>query len=100
MSGTYSIVSKVDHPSKFACYVKFNEDLDPSFYSTEKYPNGGEYWECDSLVASEIDTALQAAADAEADALSSEEAVKTSQDAVGVVDGKIVVPEEAAEEAL
>lgn len=92
MPGTYSIVKKVTHPVKFACYVKFNEELDTEFYQdTEKYPHGGEYWDFDSLDAKEIHDALQQAADDEYDRLAAEEDVAAQQDSITVdADGHIV----------
>lgn len=95
MAGTYEIVSKVDHPTKFACYVKFNEDLDSDFYSaTDKngdalYPEGGEYWECESTDATEISTLLQATADANAE-IYKVSGTKATLDAIEVLDGKII----------
>lgn len=89
MSGTYSIISKVSHPSKFACYVKFNEDLDANFYSAEKYPNGGEYWECDSLDPSEIAVALQSTADNNAADEEAIAAVSAQAEAIVIKNGKI-----------
>lgn len=66
MSGTYKIIKKADGGTKFAAYVKFNEAIDTDFYSAEQYPEGGEYWECESTDSTEIATALQATADADA----------------------------------
>ena len=89
MSGNYQIISKVPHDSKFACYVKFNEEIDAEFY--KKYENGGEYWESDSLDASEIALALQQAADADKAYWDSVDANKAQTDKISIVDGKIVL---------
>ena len=96
MAGTYEIVKKVDHPTKFACYVKFNEAIDLEFYEkmrgdAKQYPEGGEYWEHDSLDPVEISAALQSTADADAARWEAEDAVKAQQDSFEIKDGKLVI---------
>ncbi len=75
---TYEIVSQVDHPLKFAAFVRFN---------------GGpaEYYEVDSLVPSEIGACLQRCADDHAAMGAAVVAAAVAKAAIVVVDGQIVV---------
>lgn len=92
MSGTYEIVSKVPDSAKFACYVKFNEAIDPGFYAdATKYPNGGEYWSHDSNDPAEIAAAIQKTADDDAAHWESVAAGEAQAAAVVIENGQIVL---------
>lgn len=92
MKGTYNIVKTVSRPDKFACYVKFNEEIDPEFYSNvENYPEGGEYFEVESLSAEEIAATLQEVADNDLARNRSEDAVRKQVEEIEIVDGQILI---------
>ena len=103
MSGTYEIISQVPHDTKFACYVRFNEAIDSEFYSTGKYPNGGEYCECELPTTPEdsegnpitlgqfITNTLQKTADDDAAHWEAVDAGVAKKAAIVIKDGQIVL---------